>query len=69
MFQLEVTVLDALAALAASRSTTLDALAGEAFRDLLRKHRQPVTMRDALSASLRRHAANDRGPARGRARR
>jgi hypothetical protein len=34
-------------------------LAAEAFRDLLRKHRRPVTLRDALRESVRRHPAND----------
>jgi len=37
----------------------LQELAAEAFRDLLRKHRRPVTLRDALRASVRRQPAND----------
>ena len=35
-------------------------LAEEAFRDLLKKHRRPVTLRDALRESARMHPANDR---------
>jgi hypothetical protein len=37
----------------------LQELADEAFRDLLRKHNRPVTLRDALTASTRALAAND----------
>jgi hypothetical protein len=38
-------------------------LADEAFRDLLRKHRRPVTLKEALKHSIR-TPANDRGPKR-----
>ena len=38
----------------------LQDLAEEAFRDLLKKHRRPVTLRDALRESLRMQPANDR---------
>ena len=41
----------------------LQDLAEEAFRDLLKKHRRPVTLRDALRESLRMQPANDRPPA------
>ena len=34
-------------------------LADEAFRDLLKKHRRPITLRDALRESVRMHPAND----------
>ncbi len=34
-------------------------LADEAFRDLLKKHRRPVTLREALKASTRTIPAND----------
>ena len=34
-------------------------LADEAFRDLLRKHQRPVTLKDALRQSARRLPAND----------
>ena len=38
---------------------SLQELADEAFRDLLRKHRRPVSLKDALRESTRRHPAND----------
>jgi hypothetical protein len=34
-------------------------LADEAFRDLLKKHRRPITLRDALRESVRMQPAND----------
>jgi hypothetical protein len=46
---------------------SLQDLADEAFRDLLRKHGRPVTLREALRESARRLPAND-APARGRKR-
>ena len=39
-------------------------LADEAFRDLLKKYRRPVTLRDALRESVRMHPANDGPPQR-----
>jgi hypothetical protein len=41
---------------------SLQDLADEAFRDLLKKHRRPVTLKDALRASARLHPANDAPP-------
>jgi len=38
---------------------SLQELADEAFRDLLRKHQRPVTLKDALRQSARRLPAND----------
>ena len=38
---------------------SLQELADEAFRDLLRKHQRPVTLKDALRQSTRRLPAND----------
>jgi hypothetical protein len=38
---------------------SLQELADEAFADLLRKHRRPVTLKQALKESLRRQPAND----------
>jgi len=43
---------------------TLQELADEAFRDLLRKHRRPTTLKEAFRESSRRHPANDDGPSR-----
>jgi hypothetical protein len=37
----------------------LQDFADEAFRDMLRKHRRPVGLRDALKESARRQPAND----------
>jgi hypothetical protein len=42
----------------------LQDLADEAFRDLLKKYRRPVTLRDALRESVRMHPANDGPPKR-----
>ena len=36
---------------------SLQELADEAFRGLLRKHRRPVTLKEALRESTRRHGA------------
>ncbi len=36
-------------------------LAEEAFADLLKKHRRPVTLKDALRQSVRAIPANDQG--------
>jgi hypothetical protein len=38
-------------------------LADEAFADLLKKHHRPVTLKEALRESARRHPANDPAPA------
>ena len=42
----------------------LQDLADEAFRDLLKKSRRPVMLRDALRESVRMHPANDGPPQR-----
>ncbi len=42
----------------------LQDLADEAFRDLFKKYRRPVTLRDALRESVRMHPANDCPPQR-----
>jgi hypothetical protein len=41
-------------------------LADEAFRDLLKKHRRPTTLKEMLRASTRTHPANDHGSGRKR---
>jgi hypothetical protein len=43
---------------------SLDELALEAFRDLLKKHHKPATLRDALRQSTRLLPANDPRPPR-----
>jgi hypothetical protein len=43
---------------------SLQDLADEAFRDLLKKHRRPTTLKEMLRESVRSHPANDRHPVR-----
>lgn len=57
-------LLDALAFLARDRAQTLDELADEAFRDLLKKYKRPLTLKAALRESARTLPANDAGPKR-----
>jgi hypothetical protein len=52
---------NALKLLANDRTSSLQELADEAFRDLLKKHGRPTDLKDALRQSLRRIPANDRG--------
>jgi hypothetical protein len=53
----------ALEGLSHDSLATLQELADEAFRDLLKKHHRPVTLREALKASKRAIPANDAGRA------
>ena len=55
----EVETFNALDCLAKDRMVTLQELADEAFRDLLKKHVRPVTLEAMLRASARSRAAND----------
>jgi hypothetical protein len=41
---------------------SLQDLADEAFRDLLKKHRRPTTLKELLRESARFHPANDHDP-------
>ncbi len=54
----------ALQLLSRDSMKSLQELAEEAFRDLLRKHGRPLTLRQALKESLRRRPANDPRPRR-----
>lgn len=45
---------------------SLQELADEAFRDLLKKHCRPVTLKDMLRESVRQQPANDQYPTRKR---
>jgi len=58
----------ALNLLGRDKMMTLQELADEAFRDLLKKHGRPTDLRTALKASARESAANQnaKAPARGR---
>jgi hypothetical protein len=49
----------ALDGLAKDRMQTIEELADEAFRDLLRKHRRPTTLKEMLQESARSRPAND----------
>ena len=51
----------ALEGLSHDKLASIQELADEAFRDLLKKHRRPVTLREALKASTRTIPANDAG--------
>ncbi len=51
----------ALKLLASDRTSSIQELADEAFRDLLKKHGRPTNLKDALRQSLRSIPANDRG--------
>jgi hypothetical protein len=54
----------ALDRLAKDRMSTIQELADEAFRDLLKKHHRPTTLRELLQASARSHPASDPQPPR-----
>lgn len=54
-------VLEALELLAHDNAVTLQVLADEAFRALLKKHDRPANLEEALRLSLRRIARNDNG--------
>ena len=49
----------ALNRLAKDRMESIQELAEEAFRDLLKKHRRPTTLKEMLRESARMHPAND----------
>jgi hypothetical protein len=52
----------ALDRLAKDRMATIQEIADEAFRDLLKKHRRPTTLIEMLQESVRSHPANDQLP-------
>jgi hypothetical protein len=56
----------ALEWLAKDRMSSIQELADEAFRDLLKKHRRPTTLREMLRESVRSQPANDHQPLRKR---
>lgn len=55
-------ILQALELLSRDSGKDLQALADEAFADLLAKHRRPTTFKDALRQSARREPANENRP-------
>ena len=52
----------ALEGLARDSKKSFEVLANEAFADLLKKHRRPTTLKEALRESARREPANDPHP-------
>lgn len=62
MFNVEPRLLQALEFFARDRRVSVDELADEALRDLLKKHGRPLTLKDALQESARTVPANDPGP-------
>ena len=63
-FGFRVTTWHAIACLALESGRDVDQLAEEAFRDLLKKHRRPTTLREALRESVLMLPANDHRPVR-----
>jgi len=59
LIEFDEETLSALKLLAGDRASSLQELADEAFRDLLKKHGRPTNLKDALRQSLRRIPAND----------
>ncbi|MGH6866381.1 MAG: ribbon-helix-helix domain-containing protein [Methyloceanibacter sp.] len=55
-------ILQALELLAMDQGGSVQALADEAFLDLLRKYHRPVSLKEALRESARRLPANDDVP-------
>lgn len=55
---IDAAMLRALTLLARDRMQDFQELADEAFRDLLKKHNRPVTLKEQMKQSVRR-AAND----------
>jgi hypothetical protein len=55
---IDPTVLEALQLLAADEKRSFQDLAEEAFADLLKKHRRPIGLANALKQSLRHLPAN-----------
>ncbi len=60
--------LRALELLASDSMKDLQELADEAFRDLLKKHKRPASLKEALRESTRQYPANDQSVARGKRR-
>ncbi len=52
----------AIEGLSRDSKKSFDDLANEAFADLLKKHRRPTTLKEALRESARREPANDPHP-------
>lgn len=64
IIEFDAETLRALDLLAADSMKDLQELADEAFRDLLKKHKRPSTLKEALRQSTRQYPANDQSTAR-----
>jgi hypothetical protein len=62
LIEFDPETLRALELLARDSMADFQELADEAFRDLLKKHGQPTTLKEALRQSTRQLPANDRAP-------
>jgi hypothetical protein len=69
VFSVDARLLDALAFFSRDTKATLDDIADEAFRDLLKKHKRPLSLKAALQESARALPANDAEPKRVKAKR
>lgn len=61
VFSVEQRLLQAMAFYARDAKVSLDDAASEAFRDFLKKHKRPLTLKEALKNSARALPANDPG--------
>jgi hypothetical protein len=59
MINIDVDVLHAFEDMVRDGEGSFDELADHAFRDFLKKHRQPITLHDALRQSTQSMPAND----------
>ena len=62
LIEFDIETFRALEGLARDRMQSFQELADEAFRDVLKKHHRPVTLKEALHASMLATPANDEGP-------
>jgi hypothetical protein len=60
--ELDAGTWNALDRLSKDRMATIQELAEEAFRDLLKKHHRPTTLKEMLPESIRSHPTNDPHP-------
>ena len=64
IIEFDAETLRALDLLASDSMKDLQELADEAFRDLLKKHKRPSSLKEALRESTRQFPANDQATAR-----
>jgi predicted transcriptional regulator len=66
IIEFDAETLRALDLLASDSMKDLQELADEAFRDLLKKHKRPAGLKEALRESTRQYPANDHTAVRGK---